>query len=172
MLVNALPSQICVAVGRTLTSLDLSGCSLTDCGLSTISKNCQVIESLKVSFCSNITGMKLKPLFTCPRRAPDFKTFVANGCKMVSFEHTVNLILCSQSRPFHFSFKETKPLTLHGEELEWSFALYIRRRTLSLMYVQFSWQSIELNIITQYLLQSNPSDLIFVKCSFEFSPIQ
>lgn len=78
--------KICLAVGRTLTSLDLSGCSLTDSGLSTISKHCQVIESLKVSFCPNITGMKLKPLFTCPQRAPDFKTFVADGCKMFSVD--------------------------------------------------------------------------------------
>lgn len=43
---------------------------------------------------------------------------------------------------------------------------------LSLMYVQFSWQNIEFDVIPQYLLQSEPSDLIFVKCSFEFSPIQ
>ena len=74
-----------MAVGWTLTSLDLSGCSvLTDAGLAAVSKHCQVIESLKVSFCPNITGQKLKPLFNCPRRGPDFKTFVANGCKMVS----------------------------------------------------------------------------------------
>ena len=77
--------QICLAVGRTLTSLDLSGCSiLTDVGLSSIGKHCRVIESLKVSFCPNITGQKLKPLFMCPKRGPDFKVFVANGCKMVS----------------------------------------------------------------------------------------
>lgn len=35
------------------------------------------------------------------------------------------------------------------------------------MYVQFSWQNIEFDIIPQYLLQiSEPSDLIFVKRSF------
>ena len=85
MLFHILLTQICLAVGQTLTSLDLSGCSaLTDYGLSTISKHCQVIDSLKVSFCPNITGKKLKPLFKCPQRGPDFKTFVANGCKMVS----------------------------------------------------------------------------------------
>ncbi|XP_068709892.1 uncharacterized protein [Montipora capricornis] len=79
--------KICLAVGQTLTSLDLSGCSaLTDYGLSTISKHCQVIDSLKVSFCPNITGKKLKPLFKCPQRGPDFKTFVANGCKMFSVD--------------------------------------------------------------------------------------
>lgn len=78
---------ICLAVGRTLTSLDLSGCSvLTDAGLAAISKHCQVIESLKVSFCPNITGQKLKPLFLCPRRGPDFRTFVANGCKKFSVD--------------------------------------------------------------------------------------
>ena len=77
--------QICLAAGRTLSSLDLSGCSvLTDVGLSAISKHCQAIESLKVSFCPNITGKNLKPLFQCPKRGRDFKTFVANGCKMVS----------------------------------------------------------------------------------------
>lgn len=32
------------------------------------------------------------------------------------------------------------------------------------MYVQFSWQNIEFDMIPQYLLQSEPSDLIFVKC--------
>lgn len=116
ILVNVLLSQICLAVGRTLTSLDLSGCSLTDSGLSTISKHCQVIESLKVSFCPNITGMKLKPLFTCPRRAPDFKTFVASGCKMVSFEHTVNLILSQD----HFTSLSRRQNLLHYMDKGWS----------------------------------------------------
>lgn len=79
--------QICLAAGRTLTSLDLSGCSsLTDTGLSTISKHCQAIDSLKVSFCPNISGKCLKPLFICPRRGRDFKAFVANGCKMFSVD--------------------------------------------------------------------------------------
>ena len=68
-----------------MTSLDLSGCSsLTDTGLSAISKHCQAIETLKVSFCPNISGKSLKPLFICPRRGRDFKAFVANGCKLVS----------------------------------------------------------------------------------------
>ena len=116
MLVNALRPQICLAVGRTLTSLDLSGCTLTDSGLSSISKHCQVIESLKVSFCPNITGMKLKPLFTCPRRGPDFKTFVANGCKMVSFEQTFNLILSED----HSTPLSRRQNTRHCMDRSWS----------------------------------------------------
>lgn len=91
-------NQICLAVGRTLTSLDLSGCTvLTDAGLSAISKHCQVIESLKVSFCPNITGQKLKPLFNCPKRGPDIKTFVANGCKMFSVEVVAEIAACCPS---------------------------------------------------------------------------
>ena len=102
MYLNCLVSvQVCLAVGWTLTSLDLSGCSvLTDAGLAAISKHCQVIESLKVSFCPNITGQKLKPLFNCPRRGPDFKTFVANGSKMVSllFIHTKHISCDNKTR--------------------------------------------------------------------------
>lgn len=79
--------KICSAAGQTLRSLDLSGCAvLTDAGLSAISKQCQAIESLKVSFCPNITGKSLKSLFRCPKRGQEFKAFVANGCKMFSVD--------------------------------------------------------------------------------------
>ncbi|XP_077992072.1 uncharacterized protein LOC144446192 [Glandiceps talaboti] len=76
------------AIGHQLELVDFNGCGgvVTDDILSSVVKHCTKLESLALSFCTQVTGSTLYPLLEDKKRAANIRSLICSGCRSLTHE--------------------------------------------------------------------------------------
>ncbi|XP_070540751.1 F-box/LRR-repeat protein 2-like [Ptychodera flava] len=80
--------KIFSAIGHQLELVDFNGCGgvVTDDILRSVVNHCKDLESLALSFCTQVTGNTLYPLLENKKRAENITTLVCSGCRSLSYD--------------------------------------------------------------------------------------
>ncbi|KAI8492789.1 hypothetical protein Bbelb_293860 [Branchiostoma belcheri] len=74
-------------LGGSLVHLDLSGCTaVDDVLLRSVSAHCVSLQRLVLSFCTQVTGVTLLPIFEDPERAQNITCLIFTACVSMSME--------------------------------------------------------------------------------------
>ncbi|XP_019625876.1 PREDICTED: F-box/LRR-repeat protein 2-like [Branchiostoma belcheri] len=74
-------------LGGSLVHLDLSGCTaVDDVLLRSVSAHCVSLQRLVLSFCTQVTGVTLLPIFEDPERAQNITCLIFTACVAMSME--------------------------------------------------------------------------------------